>query len=396
MQSRLAPRSWLLPWLVLTGLPLGCQQQAPPADGGSAAVVVVSQPLERKVTDYRDFTGRTVAVEAVDVRARVSGYLQEIAFQPGQEVKKDQLLFRIDPTIYEAAVEKAKADIDLYQAQVKLAQSELERNRRLLAVRATSTEDFEKIAAQREQAVAGLAGARAQLAIAKQNLDWSRVLSPIDGKTGVNLITKGNLVVADQTLLTTIVSLDPMYAYFDVDEGTVLYIRDLIRQGKAKSYQDAAYPVWISLSNQTGFPFKGIIDYVSNQVNLGTGTLNVRGKFSNEEGILTPGLNVRVRIPVGQPHKALLVTDRALGSDQGQPYLLMVDEKNEVMRRNVRVGALHDGGLREITEGLKAEDWVIVEGLLRVRPGVAAQPKRQPMPEQPDRAASVNTAKNPR
>jgi RND family efflux transporter MFP subunit len=366
--------------LALVGL-VGCVgTPAPPAP--TAPAVIVSQPVERAVTDYALFTGRTAAVQSVEVRARVSGYLQDIAFQAGQEVKQGQLLFQIEPTVYQAALEKAQADVKQYQAQVRLSESELQRSRQLTTAQAIAPEDVEKIVAQRDQAVANLAAANAAVKTAQENVTWTKVVAPVSGRTSVNLLTKGNLVVADQTMLTTIVSQDPMWVYFDVDTETMLRIKQLILAGKVTTYEKAEYPVDIGMPTETGFSHKGRIDYVSNQVNPGTGTLNVRGTFPNPDRIVTPGLYVRVRMPVGPSHQALLVTDRALGSDQGQPFLLTVDEKDQVVRRDVKTGALHDG-LREITAGLGKEDWVIVDGLLRVRPGVTAAPKRQPMPEQP-------------
>jgi len=336
--------------------------------------------LEREITDHADFTGRVAAVESVDVRARVSGYLKEVAFQAGQEVKEGQLLFLIEPVVYEAALQKAEAEVSQYTAQLRLAESEAQRSQQLLGSKAVAQEDVEKIMAQRLQATANLEAAKAMVRTAKENLGWTRVLAPVAGKTGVNLLTKGNLVVADQTLLTTLVSQDPMYIYFNVDERTMLRAQELIRQGKATSYQQAAYPVLAGLANEEGFPHKGVVDFVSNQVQTGTGTLNVRGKFPNQDRKLTPGVFARVRIPIGQQHKALLVTDRALGSDQGRPFLLVVGTDNQVARRDVEVGTLHEGGLREIKAGLGSGEWVVVEGLLRVRPGLIAAPQRQPMP----------------
>jgi RND family efflux transporter MFP subunit len=358
----------------------GCQPTAAPPPAMAPTVVTVSQPLERKVTDFVNFTGRTAAVESVEVRARVSGYIEEVSFQPGQEVKAGQALFKIDPTIYRAAVAKAQADVNLYDAQVKLAVSELERSRRLFTNQAIAREDYEKAQATQQQAIASLAAAKAALTTAQQNLAWTTVSSPIAGKTGVNLLTKGNLVVADQTLLTTVVSQDPMYVYFDVDEATVLRVQKLIREGKATSYQKAAYPIDVGLANEAGYPHHGIIDFVSNQLNRATGTLSVRGQLPNPDRVMTTGLFARVRLPIGRPHPAVLVTDRALGSDQGQRYLLLVDDKNEVGRRDVEIGGLHDGALREITSGVQPTDWVVVEGLLRVRPGITVEPHRRPMP----------------
>jgi len=361
---------------------IGCGEQGPQRPAPGPAIVTVSQPLEQDVTEYAHFTGRTAAVESVEVRARVGGYLVEVAFQAGQEVKQGQLLFRIDPTIYQAALDRAKADVARYEAEVTYSGGEYERSRRLVGGGAVSREELERISSQTKQATANLQAARAAVKTARQNLSWTRVVSPIDGKADVNLLTRGNLVVADQTLLTTIVSQDPMYAYFDVDESTMLRVQRLIREGKATSYREAAYPIAIRLSNEQGYPHQGTIDFASNQVSRGTGTLQVRGRFPNKDRVLTPGLFVRVRVPIGRPHKGLLVSERALSSDQGQRYLLVVDGNNEVVRRNVQVGALQEGGLREVTSGLQRDEWVIVDGLLRVRPGVKAEPKRQPMPLQ--------------
>ncbi|MFO0928466.1 MAG: efflux RND transporter periplasmic adaptor subunit [Gemmataceae bacterium] len=388
MRLRTLRRRFALGFFLLLAVPLGCAEQAAPPERGPA-VVAVSQPIVRDVTDQAVFTGRTEAVESVQVRARVSGYLQDVLFQAGQEVKEGQQLFQIDPTIYQAALEKARAEVAQYQSEVTLSTQEYERGRRLTGTGAVSREEFEKLASQRERASANLAAARATVTTTAQNLTWTKVISPINGKAGVNLLTKGNLVIADQTLLTTIVSQDPMYVYFDVDESTVLRVQELIRKGRVVSYQKAAYPVAIGLTSESGFPRHGVIDYVSNQVNPGTGTLNVRGKFANADRVLTPGLFVRVRLPIGGPHRAVLVTDRALGSDQGQRFLLVVDADNHVVRRDVRVGALHDGGLREIRAGLNPDEWVIVDGLLRVRPGLTVAPTRGPMPAGPvDAAAS--------
>jgi RND family efflux transporter MFP subunit len=357
----------LLTLTLLNASALGCSN-AGPAPPAAAPVVTVSRPLEKNVTDQATFTGRTAAVESVDVRARVSGYVDEIDYRPGQEVKAGQVLFRIDPTIYEAALQKAKADVNQFKAQVRLGESDLKRSKRLVKVDAIAQEEVDKIVAQHDQAIANEAAAEAAEKTAAENLEWTKVTAPVSGRTSVNLLTKGNLVVADQTLLTTIVSQDPMYVYFDVDTSTMLRVKKFIREGKVQSYEVADYPVEIGLPSETGYPHRGKIDYVSNQVTPGTGTLNVRGNFANPDRILTPGLFVRVRVPVGPPHRAMLVADRALGSDQGQPYLLTVDDKNEVVRRDVKVGGLYEGGLREITAGLAASEWVIVDGLLRVRP----------------------------
>jgi len=268
--------------------------QPPPT---TAAVVTVSRPVSREVTSYAKFTGRTAAVESVEVRARVSGYLTEVNYQPGEEVEPGRALFRIDPVIYKASLAKAEADVKRYEAQVTELTTEVNRNRRLAGAAAVTREELEKTVSQRDQAKANQTGAEAAVQTARQNVTWTDVVAPVAGKTGVNQLTKGNLVVADQTLLTTVVSQDPMYVYFDVDMSTMLHVQALIRQGKAKSYREAAYPIAVALTSETGYPHQGTIDFVSNQVSPGTGTLNVRGKLSNAARILTPGLFVRVQCP---------------------------------------------------------------------------------------------------
>ena len=219
--------------------------------------------------------------------------------------------------------------------------------------------------------------------MASLNLDYTRVIAPVSGRVSRYVVTVGNLIQSgDQnngTLLTTIVSVDPIYAYFDMDERTVLRVRQLIREGKAKSASQTAWPVAMGLATEEGFPHRGTINFEDNQVNPRTGTLRVRGVFSNKNEALSPGFFARVRVPIGNAHRALLVTDRALDTDLGQKVLYVVNEKNEVVSRTVQPGALH-GGLREITGGLKPGERVIVSGLQQVRPGVTVEPTLLDMP----------------
>jgi RND family efflux transporter MFP subunit len=223
------------------------------------------------------------------------------------------------------------------------------------------------------------------------DLDYTKVTAPVSGRVSRYVVTVGNLIQSgDQgggTLLTTIMSVDPMYAYFDVDEHTVLRVRQLIREGKAKSARDGDWPVWLGVANQAGYPHGGTINFVDNQVNPRTGTLRLRGVFPNKNEALSPGFFARVRVPVGFPHQALLVSDRALDTDQGQKIVYVVDKDNKVVSRPVRLGALHDG-LREITNGLKPGERVIVNGLQQVRPGITVEPKLVDMPTSEARRAN--------
>jgi RND family efflux transporter MFP subunit len=345
--------------------------------------VTVSYPIERDVTDYADFTGRTAAVDSVEVRARVSGYLDRVCFKEGALVKKDDKLFEIDPRPYRAELERAKGTLAQYEARVHRLECDYQRVKILITRRAVGQEEYDRYEGDYREAVANLDVAKANRDLAALNVEYAKVIAPVSGRVSRYVVTVGNLIQSgDQnsgTLLTTIVSVDPMYAYFDVDERTVLRIRQLIREGKAKSAGQTKWPVALGLATEDGFPHAGTINFEDNQVNPKTGTLRVRGVFPNKEEALSPGFFARVRVSIGQAHQALLVTDRAIDTDQGEKVLCIVNKKHEVVSRPVRLGALHDG-LREITGGLKPSEQVIVSGLQQVRPGITVEPKLLDMP----------------
>jgi RND family efflux transporter MFP subunit len=371
---------------VLLGLCLGlagCVRAPSAAPEAAPTPVTVSRPVQRDVIDSADFTGRTAAVDSVEVRARVWGYLDKVNFKEGALVKKDDVLFEIDPRIYRADLERAEGTVAQYEARVHRLERDYHRAKNLLARGAVGQEEYDRYEADYREAVANLHVAKANRDLAVLNLGYARVTAPVSGRVSRYVVTVGNLIQSgDQgggTLLTTIVSVDPMYVYFDMDERTVLRVRLLIREGKASSTREVAWPVALGLANDEGFPHRGTINFEDNQVNPKTGTLRVRGVFPNKDELLSPGLFARVRVPIGRAHRALLVTDRAIDTDQGQKVLYVVSEKNEVVSRAVRLGALHDG-LREITEGLKAGERVIVSGLQQVRPGVTVEPKLVDMP----------------
>jgi RND family efflux transporter MFP subunit len=363
----------------------GCAR--PPSEAPPVPLsVTVSHPVERYVTDYADFTARTAAVDSVELRAHVWGYLDKVNFQEGALVKKGDLLFVIDQRPYKAALEAQKAQVANQEANLGLAQVTLDRARMASqrGVGVVAALELDQDRAQLDQARANLNLARANLLTAQINYDFTEVTAPISGRVSRYVITVGNMVQAgDQgaggTLLTTVVSVDPMYAYFDVDEYTVLRLNQLSRAGKVKSARAGDLPVWLGLANEDGYPHKGTINFVDNQVNPRTGTLRLRGVFPNKDEALSPGYFARARMPIGGSHKALLVTDRALDTDQGQKVLYVVTEKNEVVSRPVRLGALHDG-LREISDGIKPGERVIVNGLQQVRPGMTVEPKLVEMP----------------
>ena len=363
----------------------GCARApaAPPAAAPTS--VTVSYPVEREVTDYADFTARTAAVDSVEVRARVWGYLDKVNFKEGALVKKGDVLFEIDPRTYQAAVDQAQALVIQAEAQLRFKESQFKRYEKLVAKAAISREEFEQVQSERDVAAATIGSHKADLRQRQLDLGFTKVLAPISGRVSRMLVTEGNLVQSGQngggTLLTTLVSVDPIYAYFDVDERTVLRVRQLIREGKVRSARETEWPVSLGLATDEGFPKRGTINFVDNQVNPKTGTLRLRGVFSNSDQTLDPGFFGRVRVPIGQPHDAVLVTDRAIDNDQGQKIVYVVNEKNEVAARPVRTGALHDG-LREITDGLKPGERVVVNGLQQVRPGMTAEPKIVQMPGQ--------------
>jgi RND family efflux transporter MFP subunit len=361
----------------------GCARVPSEVPAAAPMPVTVSYPVERDVTDHADFTGRTAAVDSVDVRARVSGYLDHVNFKEGALVKKDDMLFQIDPRPYRADLERAKGSVAQNDARARRLERDYQRVKNLIVRGAVGQEEYDRYEGDYREAVANLDVAKANRDLAALNLEYSRVIAPVSGRVSRYVVTVGNLIQSgDQnggTLLTTIVSVDPMYAYFDVDERTVLRVRQLIREGKSKSTRETKWPVSLGLATEEGFPHQGTINFEDNQVNPKTGTLRVRGVFPNKDEALTPGFFARVRVPIGQAHQALLVTDRAIDSDQGQKVVCVVSERNEVASRLVRLGALHHG-LREITDGLNPGERVIVNGLQQVRPGIMVEPKLLDMP----------------
>jgi multidrug efflux system membrane fusion protein len=347
----------------------------------------VSRPVARQVTDFVDFTGRTAAVNAVDIRARVTGYLVKVPFTEGAEVKTGDRLFEIDPRPYQAQFDQAEAQVALYQAQLKLAQATYARDVAANAqVAGTVTaEQLDQDRAASLQADAQVKAAQASLDVYRLNLSFTKVIAPIDGQVSRYYLTLGNLVSQDQTLLTTVVSLDPIYAYFDVDEPTVLRVRRAINEGRIQAREVNHIPVLMGLQGEDGFPHEGHVNFVNNQVNPTTGSMLVRAVFDNPlpphgRRLMSPGMFVRIRLPIGEPHQALLVIDRAIGSDQGLKFVYVVDQENKVQTRRITAGALESDGLRVVSQGLKPDEWVVVGGLQQIRPRMEVQSEQQPMP----------------
>jgi RND family efflux transporter MFP subunit len=359
----------------------GCSDSAPTAVATEPPVVLVAAPVGRAVTDAAEYTGRVEAKDFVNVRARVSGYLVKINFKEGKDVQKGDVLFEIDPRPYQAALDQANAQIELAKAKEVQTKADVERNRRLVNTGGVAKADFDKIVADAGVAAAEVEAAKAQAESARLNLGFCQITSPIAGRISRFFVTEGNLIAADQTLLTTIVSQDPIYVYFDIDEQTVLHIQELIRAGKFKSartHDDV--PVRVGLANEPGrFPHEGTVNFVDNRIDPTTGTIKVRARLDNpilahDNRLFTAGLFVRVQVPLGEPRKALLISERAVGTDQGQKFVYVVTDKNEVALQPVTLGQMHDG-LRVVEDGLKGGEKVIVIGLQRVRPGMAVTPK---------------------
>jgi multidrug efflux system membrane fusion protein len=378
-------------WFILFGLGLilevaGCGQSPPEVAPPQAPVVPVSQPVQRTVTDFVDFTGRTDAVNTVNIVARVTGYLVKLPFTEGSLVKKGDLLFEVDPRPYEAQLAQAEGQVKLYQSQLELAKANLRRDLEIAKTPgAVSQLELDQDRAALGQADAAVQAARANLDVYKLNLSFCKVTSPIDAMVARYYLTLGNLVNQDQTLLTTVVSLDPMYAYFDMDEATLVQVRQAIATGEVKPYQKGDIPVFMAVQGEQGSPHKGTINFINNQVNPATGSIAVRGVFSNPEltdgvRLLSPGMFVRVHLPIGEPHPALLVIDRAIGSDQGLKYVYVIDAQNKATYRRVTTGALQPDGLRVITEGLKAGEMVAVGALQQIRPNMQVQTEKIAMP----------------
>jgi RND family efflux transporter MFP subunit len=343
--------------------------------------VTISKPVSREVTDYFEFPGQTEAVGEVEVRARVTGYLVKVNFVDGQNVKKGDMLYEIDPRPYQAALDRAKGDLVRLLAMADKAKADLARSERLRPSGAVSQDEYEQHVANLAVHKASIQSAEAAVRDAQLNLEFTKISSPIDGRVSRTRITEGNLVQpapGDATLLTTVVTTNPIYVYFNVDEHVLLQYQELIfktgQELHPKILKNLRLPVEIGMANEDGFPHAGIIDFADNKIDRNTGTLRTRGVFDNAKEYLTPGLFVRVRTPFGAPHRALLVNERAIGTDQRQKYLLTVDKHDVVEYRRVKVGRLLDG-LRVIESGLKPDDLVIVNGLQRARPGSTVQPK---------------------
>jgi multidrug efflux system membrane fusion protein len=341
---------------------------APPPPEVSVATV-----LTRQVRQWDDFTGRVAAVETVELRPRVSGYVERVAYQEGQEVHKGDLLFVIDQRPYRAALERAQADLERARSEARLARSQDVRAQQLIEAKAISREEFETRKAATAQGAAGVHAAEAAVASARLDLQFTQVRSPIDGRAGRALVTEGNLAQADTTALTTVVSQDPMYVYFESDEQSFLRYAELARSGERARSRN---PVRVGLADETGYPHQGVVDFVDNQVDPGTGTIRARAVLRNPDRVFTPGLFARVQLQGSARFNAMLVDDKAVITDQDRKYVYVLGPHNTAVRKDVVTGREIDG-LRVVTSGLAPTDKVIVHGVQKVFfPGMPVSPKQ--------------------
>ena len=333
--------------------------------------VSVAEVVQREVVDWDEYTGRLEAAKTVELRPRVNGYIESVHFREGAIVRQGQLLFQLDPRPYRAELNRAQAEEERARSQQARANSDLARAQRLLNSRAISQEEFDQRASALLEADALVNAAVAAATTARLNLEFTGVTAPITGRIGRAQMVEGNLVAggaANSTLLTTLVSLDPVYAYFDADERAFVDYARSTRAAKEKM------PAYFGLPSETGYPHEGRLDFIDNHVNPQTGTLRLRAVFRNPDGDFTPGMFVRLKLPGSGKYHALLVNERAIGTDQGTKFVLVVNAQNQVQFRPVKLGQAADG-LRVVREGLSPGERIVVNGLQRVRPGMPVTPE---------------------
>lgn len=368
------------------------------AAAGQPPEVTVAQALVRPVSDSAEFTGRLQAVNAVQLRPRVSGYVDSVHFKEGALVHKGDVLFQIDPRPYQATVDQLSAAQTQARAEQKLARANARRGDKLLAQHAISQQEADQLNTAAQSASAKLASSSAALAAARLDLNFTHVRAPIDGRISNIRITPGNLV-SPSDVLTSVVTVNPVYVYFDVDEQTWLKL-DHLRASAGSAGRQARIEVAMALADETGYPHQGRLDFVDNQLHSDSGTMQLRAVFDNGDSLYTPGLYARVRLQSGKLHPRLLIDDRAIGTDLGNKFVYVIDKDHKVQYRKVNTGSLFHG-LRVIDSGLKPNDVVVINGLQRVRPGVEVNPKTVAMTDRLDardkalvEAAATATDKN--
>lgn len=374
-------RYWIIHTMrlgLLVCLLAGCSQPTAEPEQAPPPAVSVSRPIQREVAEWDEYTGRFEAVETVEVRARVGGYLEKVNFKDGSLVKKGDLLFVIDPRPYKAALGRARGELARAQARRDLAKNELARAQRLFEKRVISEEAFDTRDKNLREAEAAVHAAQATVDEARLNLEFTEVRAPISGRIGRELVTEGNLVndgTGTATLLATIVSVDPIYVYFEVDEQAYLRHGARRRTGERGTLQEEANPVSVGLADEEGFPHEGRLDFLDNRFDPAVGTIRARAVVDNPDGLLTPGLFARVKLPGSGKVPAVLVDDKAILTDQDRKYVYVLDADNRAQRRDIKLGRMAEG-LRIVTDGLSADDAVVVYGVQKIFfPGMAVIPQ---------------------
>ncbi len=362
------------------------QGDAPPPS------VTVTMPVVRETIDWDEFTGRLSSPETVEIRPRVSGYIEEVHFKEGAEIEAGDLLFTIDPRPYEAVVQRMEALVESARSRSELTAKELENVSKLQTNGAISAEDYDRRAKAAAEAASSLRAAEAELREAQLDLEFTKIRSPVTGRASDARVTKGNLVtdgIDDSNLLTTVVSLDPIYCHIEVDERSVLKYRQLYREGKRMSAQFGHVEAEMELALEKGFPHKGHIDFVDNALDPTTGTIRARAVFPNPDKLMAPGFFARVRVPGSGSYEGLLIPDRAIADDQGTSFVWVLDTENTATYRKVSTGPLLDG-LRIVREGLASGERIVVDGVMSIRNGQKVDPQPLEQPETAEKEASVN------